>query len=97
MQRLVSCLPSILRSVSKDERTCFIFLKELWPQIVGDEVARKTRVLDLSEKRLDVGVPSEAWQMQLRSLTPVILASITRMWGCRPVERIEMKIDPDIM
>ena len=45
-----------LQEVIRDEEVAVIFLKEFWPQIVGDQLAKSTAPLQLRKRTLEIGV-----------------------------------------
>lgn len=92
MQRVGTLLSGFLAQVSADEELSLVFLSELWPQIVGKEVAEKARPVALRKKRLVVRVSSELWKKQLDELRQVLVESINRFWNCPLVETIELRI-----
>jgi predicted nucleic acid-binding Zn ribbon protein len=94
MQSLISCVPQrFIRSIESDDEVVMMFLKELWPHIVGEELARNTEPAVLSGKVLEVRVPSVLWASQLAGLHTMMIGSINRFWGVRLVETIRWEVD----
>ena len=50
-----------LQEVIRDEEVAVIFLKEFWPQIVGDRMAKSTAPLRLRKRTLEIGVSGREW------------------------------------
>jgi len=94
LESLISCLPEqFLRSIEADQEVVVMFLKELWPHIVGEELARNTEPSALNKKVLKVLVPSAVWASELASLRSLMMASINRFWGVQLVETIRLEVD----
>ena len=91
MQSLSGLLPSFLREFSRDPDATLAFLEELWPQVVGEQVARRTRPVALRDGRLICSVPNEHWRAQLESMRPLLVRSVNGFWGCRLIDRIEFQ------
>ena len=62
METLGSVFSDLLRRIASDEETALIFLNELWPQIVGKELAFRSCPVALRDKRLRIAVPSKTWK-----------------------------------
>ena len=92
MESLNTFLPDFLRRIASDNDIALIFLQELWPQIVGREMAANSRPLSLEKKRLLVAVPSEVWQNELTGLKPTFLSNINDYWQLSLVERIKFTV-----
>ncbi len=94
MHSLMSCLPQeLIRSIEADEEVTILFLRELWPQLVGEELACKTKPTLLRKKVLQVRVPSAVWASQLAGLRTIMIGSINRIWGTQVVETIRLEYD----
>ncbi len=93
MESLSKFLPGFLRRIASDNGIALIFLQELWPQIVGKEMAAHSRPLSLGKKTLLISVPSEVWQNELTELTSTLLGNINNYWQLSLVERITFTVD----
>ncbi len=82
----------ILRRTAEDPQVALIFLRQLWPQIVGKPLAPKTAPLRLEKGVLQVAIPSAAWKQQLAPMKGMISRRINESWGLKLVEKIELKI-----
>jgi predicted nucleic acid-binding Zn ribbon protein len=49
---------------------------ELWPEIVGEKIARQTRPVKFSREVLQVAVASPVWAQQLRFQRPIFLRAL---------------------
>lgn len=94
MQRLGAFFPEFLDHIASNEEICLIFLKQLWPDIVGKEVAQKTRPLAYRRKVLTLAVASPTWERELSDLGETLLKAINRFWNRRLVERIRFETGP---
>lgn len=94
MQSLGQILPEFLKEIVDDEELCLIFLTELWPRLVGERVARRSRPLSLRAKRLRVAVFNEGWGRELEPLIPGIIQSVNAYWRSTLIERIAFEFRP---
>ncbi|MGH9339746.1 MAG: DUF721 domain-containing protein [Acidobacteriota bacterium] len=90
MKSVGSLLPQFLQNFEDNDELSLLFLEALWPNIVGDEVARKSRPLSLKNKTLLIGVPSQPWKTQLLDLQDVLIKSINDHWKSRLVAKIQL-------
>ena len=93
MQRVDSFFPDFLRSIATNEELTLIFLKELWPQLAGRELAEKTMPVALRKKELVVTVPSEIWAKQLHELGEILVESINDFWEFPLLASIRFSVD----
>jgi len=94
MQSLVSCVPRrFIQSIEGDKDVVIMFLKELWPRVVGEEIARNTEPVRLTGEALAVRVNSAVWANQLAGLRSMMIGSINKFWGGRLVETIRLEVD----
>jgi len=95
MQSLMSCVPrEFVSAITSDEEVVLMFLKELWPHIVGKELARNSEPVGLSNRVLRVRVPSALWANQLAGLRKMVISSINQFWQVRVVETIRWEFNP---
>ncbi len=80
--------------VGDDPEVQLIFLRELWPQIVGSGVAANTRPVGLARGTLAVASTDALWAGQVGELEELLVRSVNRFWGRRLVERIEARVHP---
>lgn len=65
-----------------------------WPAAVGKQVAARTRVLRVEERRLVVAVEDVLYQRNLQSLSRQILANLRDLAGSAAPESIEFVLAP---
>ncbi len=61
---------------------------ELWPEIVGPEIARHSRAVSLDRGVLRVVVEGSVWANELQLLSPKILTAFRAQIGDDAIERI---------
>lgn len=79
-----------------DNETVLVFLKELWPTVVGPQVAVKSRPRSLEGKTLIVAVADATWERELSDLRSDLVTSINNLWSRRLVERIGFHVSPNM-
>ncbi|MDA2926177.1 DUF721 domain-containing protein [Acidobacteria bacterium AH-259-G07] len=92
MKSLGSLLSNFLHSIASNEEITLIFLNELWPEIVGKDLALNSRPLALKDKKLILAVPSEIWKKELLALRHMLIKAINEYWKLRLVEKIGLEI-----
>ncbi len=92
MENLGSVFSDLLRRIASDEETALIFLNELWPQIVGKDLAFRSRPLALRNKRLRIAVPSKTWKKELMELHPMMIHAVNKYWNCDLVHTVEIEV-----
>ena len=92
MKGLVAFIPDFIRRTASNEEAALAFLRELWPRIVGQDLADKTKPTFLKNKCLTLEVPNTIWCAQLQDLTPLFITSINRYWNLKLVERIRLRV-----
>lgn len=71
-----------------------VLIRELWPQIVGIELARNCEPTRFSGAKLFVAVDDVVWKTQVEALRSLMIRAINDQWGCRLIERIEVVLRP---
>jgi predicted nucleic acid-binding Zn ribbon protein len=92
MKSVGSVLSHFLDRIASDEEIALIFLSELWPQIVGKDLASKSRPLALRDKRLLLSVPSEIWAKELAQLRKMLVHTVNKHWDLGLVESIDFEV-----
>jgi len=92
MKGLVALLPDFIKQAASNEEAALVFLTELWPRIVGQDLAAKTEPILLKNKSLTLNVPNAIWRSQLQDLAPLFVDSINRYWNLKLVERIRFRV-----
>jgi len=64
----------------------------MWPAIVGTDVAKNSRPLEISHGVLIVLTRSSAWSQQLSFLSDRIVAAVAERTGKRDVERVRFRV-----
>ncbi|MFQ5739253.1 MAG: DUF721 domain-containing protein [Acidobacteriota bacterium] len=90
MQQLRAFLPATLRQLSSNEEAALIFIRELWPQIAGQDVARRTTPVALRRATLMLEVESEAWMNELVRYRGLLIRSVNNLWGRKLVRKIRL-------
>lgn len=65
----------------------------LWPQVVGPELARNTRLKAIRRGTLIVSVPDRGWLKSLGSLDAMILDAVGRLGTGRKYEAVEFVVE----
>ena len=92
MKSVGSVLSHFLDRIASDEEITLIFLSELWPQIVGKDLASKCRPLALRDKRLLLTVPSEIWAKELTQLREMLVDAVNKHWDLSLIEKIDFEV-----
>lgn len=97
MQGLAAFFPHLLSKAAQDPEAAVIVLRELWPQLAGEQLAQRTSPSRLEGKTLILQVEDAVWQRELgkSEATSLLLSSINSFWGQRLVERIDARIRPN--
>jgi predicted nucleic acid-binding Zn ribbon protein len=86
--RVDAVLAGVLEKHGVRKQVERIGVLELWPEIVGEKLARVTRVKGLDEDALFVEVPSSAWLMELSMMKGDFLERVNARLGDAPIDRI---------
>ncbi len=92
MRTLNSLLGDFLQSFQDDPEKTELFLRELWPDLVGPQLARRTRPLRLRQGRLQIGVSAAQWVRELEPFSESIRDAVNRFWGTRLVSAVEFQV-----
>ena len=84
-------LPWVQR-VIRDEEVAVIFLKEFWPQIVGDQLAKSTAPLRLRKRILEIGVSGREWERVLQGMARPLMAKVNEFWNRSLVRRLDFQV-----
>ena len=84
-----------LQEVIRDEEVAVIFLKEFWPQIVGDRMAKSTAPLRLRKRTLVIGVSGREWERVLQGMARPLMSKVNEFWRRSLVRRLDFRVvDP---
>jgi len=81
-------LASVLEKQGVRKQVERIGVLDLWPEIVGEQLARVTRVKGLDDDALFVEVRSSAWLMELSLMKDEFLGRVNERLGQDSLERI---------
>ena len=81
-----------VQEVIWDEEVAVIFLKEFWPQIVGDRMAKSTAPLRLRKRTLEIGVSGREWERVLRGMARPLMAKVNEFWNRSLVRRLDFQV-----
>ena len=87
-QRVDAVLAGVLEKHGVRKQVERIGVLDLWPEIVGEQLARVTRVRGLDEDALFVEVRSSAWLMELSMMKGEFLERVNARLGEAPIDRI---------
>lgn len=93
MEKALEALQRFLVIVGDDEEKILIFLRELWPNIVGPELARHTEPESLLDGILTVLVPTGVWKTQLLELRQDMTRATNNFWKRSIVQEIRFRED----
>jgi predicted nucleic acid-binding Zn ribbon protein len=83
-----SVLSAVLEKHGVDKQIERLGVLEMWPEIVGEQLARVTRVKGLDEAALFVEVRSSAWLSELSMMKEDFLERVNARLGEAPIERL---------
>ena len=84
-----------VREVIRDKGVAVIFLKEFWPRIVGNQLAKSTAPLRLRNWTLEIGVSGREWERVLRKMARPLIANVNDFWSRSLVRRLDFRVvDP---
>ena len=91
MESMKTGLKDVLGTISEDPEVAFIFITELWPDIAGIELSRRTRPARLENSCLWIEVTDSEWRQPLSTLSQTLLSRIRQVWGVGGIERIRVE------
>jgi len=86
--RVGSVLRDVLEKHGVDKQIERLGVLDLWPEIVGRQLAEVTRVRGVDDATLFVEVRSSAWLAELSMMKEVFLGRVNERLGEAPIERI---------
>ena len=92
MKSINTLLSRFIDKIASDEKVALIFLNELWPEMVGEELASKSRPLALRDKRLLLAVPSKVWVEELTQLREMLVGAVNKYWNLQLIEKIDFEV-----
>jgi hypothetical protein len=91
VEGISSFLPGLLREIVSNDETILIFLDELWPQIVGNNLSLKCRPVRLTKKRLVIAVSNEVWKDELVGMRQMLIQTINQFWNVHLIEELKFE------
>ena len=86
--RVNAVLSKVLERHGLSEQVQRMEVLDLWPEVVGEQLAKVTRVKGVEDAVLFVEVRNSAWLMELSMMTGDFLARVNERLGNVPLERI---------
>lgn len=86
-------LPETLRALGLERPLKAASLEGLWPEVVGQEVAQRTRPGLISRGRLTVLVADSVWLQQLTMLKPRLIEALNRRLGDPLVQDLFFRVE----
>jgi len=86
-------LAETLRALDLERPLKAASLEGLWPEVVGPEVAQRTRAGALSRGRLTVLVTDSVWLHQLTMLKPRLIEALNRRLGEPLVQDLFFRVE----
>ncbi|MGH7407110.1 MAG: DUF721 domain-containing protein [Candidatus Methylomirabilales bacterium] len=86
-------LAETLRALELERPLKAASLQDLWPEVVGPEVAQRTRPGALSRGRLTVLVTDSVWLHQLAMLKPRLIEALNRRLGEPLVQDLFFRVE----
>jgi len=68
------------RSPNWDSQLDLHLLQQLWPTLVGPELASATRIVALHQGRVVLNVPDRIWRKQLANMKGRLLGKLNEPW-----------------
>ncbi|MDQ2733354.1 MAG: DUF721 domain-containing protein, partial [Armatimonadota bacterium] len=92
MDAVGGVLESVLTGLEMGARTREYLALIMWPDIVGEQVARITAVQSVRNGVLHVDVETAAWAQELQFYKPDMMAKINRYIGSDAVKDVHFRV-----
>lgn len=86
--KLADMLEGVLKDHGVQEQVQRMQVMDLWPELVGEHVARVTRARAVDKATLIVEVRTSAWLMELNMMRREFLRRVNEALPETPIERI---------
>ena len=93
MDAFFRTLPGVFEAIDASPEVKEAFVYAAWKRVAGAQLADRTALSSLKEKRLVIAVADKTWQRNLESLAPQLLFRLNAMLGRPLIEFIEFRID----
>ncbi len=89
-------IPEVLKGMKLNAHAQVVQIADVWPELVGPQLATNTRPAHLENKLLTVFVSHPMWLMELRGApSEEILTRIQEKFGKNKIRHLRWSIDPD--
>jgi hypothetical protein len=96
MNSFAQFLPTLLQRIPEKPELLESLVFAFWTKAVGEELGKRTRLLNFQRGRLTVAVPSAGWKRELLSDQAEILLHLDKQFGRRVVKSLAFKIDSSL-
>ena len=93
-QPLASVLDRVLGGLGGASVDAVVLVYERWADVVGEEVAPRTRPLSIEGDLLRVGADDAAWASHLRWAEKEVLDRLEALLGSRQITRLVVRVAP---
>lgn len=95
--KLSDLIPAFLKEVGLEDKAWQQTLLNEWPQLVGEQVARRARPGRMQNRVLTVFVSSPVWLNELtRYSRPQMLKNLQARFGAELIRDLRLQPDPDL-
>jgi len=92
MRRVAELLPQVYRKLARQAADEQALLLGLWPVVVGDKIAARTRPLRLSGATLVVEAANQQWRKELFRMTLDIVRRLNTAAGAAVVQDVQFLV-----
>jgi predicted nucleic acid-binding Zn ribbon protein len=92
MQRLGELLPGVLRELGLERDLAGWQAVQIWPEAVGEAIARRTRATSYHDGALMIEVEGSAWRHELGYLERNLVHRVNERLGLALVKRLRFTI-----
>lgn len=85
-----SLISQFRKSPEWDEHLDLELLQKLWPALVGEQLARVTRITGIVGSTAVLDVPDRVWRKQLYGMKGKLLHRINEPWGVQRIKEISI-------
>lgn len=85
-----SLIAQFRKSPEWDEHLDLELLQKLWPSLVGEQLARVTRITAIHGSTAVLDVPDRIWRRQLFVMKSKLLHRINEPWGIQRIKEISI-------
>ena len=85
-----SLISQFRRSPNWDDQLDLELIQRFWPDLVGDQLARVTKITALHGSTVVLNVPDLIWRKQLMGMKLQLLQKLNELWGGRKITEIAL-------